>query len=160
MPITPFHFGPAGTVALLARKYIDLPAFILVNVIIDIEPSIVILFGLGYPIHRHLHTFLIGSFIATFFAILLYFCKGYTVKIMKLLNLPYEPVFLKILVSSILGAWLHVFFDAPLYSDIRPFFPSFFNPLYGILSYFQLYLLCTLFFIPALVLYFRVKTPK
>ena len=152
MPITPFHFGPAGTAALLGRKYIDLPAFILVNVIIDIEPFIVILFRLQYPIHGYLHTFLIGSFVATFFAVLLYCCKGCAVRIMNLLTLPYEPAFLKILVSSIAGAWLHVLLDAPLYSDIRPFLPFSFNPLYGIVGYFPLYLLCTLFFIPALVL--------
>ncbi|MHC4299546.1 MAG: hypothetical protein ACYS7Y_19890 [Planctomycetota bacterium] len=36
MPFTPYHFGPSGCVGLILRKWIDVPVFVLTNVIIDI----------------------------------------------------------------------------------------------------------------------------
>lgn len=154
MPFTPFHFCPAATFALLGKRFLDLPAFVLINVAIDIEPLLVIIFGLNYPLHGYCHTFLISSLIAGLFSIVLYSGRRFTSRIMKVMRLPYEINFKKIILSALLGAWFHVFLDAIIYTDIRPFYPFSVNPLYGVINTPILYLLCGLFFAPALFLYF------
>jgi membrane-bound metal-dependent hydrolase YbcI (DUF457 family) len=72
---------------------------------------------------------------------------------MDILRLPYAPAYLKMALSGVAGAWLHIIFDAILYIDIRPFFPSEANPLYGIFSHGTVYVLCSACFVPALLLY-------
>ena len=55
MPLTPLHLA-AG---LPARRHISLKAFILVNILIDLEPGAIMFFGmdsLGYPLHQWFHT--------------------------------------------------------------------------------------------------------
>ena len=153
MPFTPYHFGPHSCVALSLRKYIDFPVFILANVAVDLEPLAVILFTLDYPLHGYFHTFLIGGMIGIIWAVIAYFLKNILEEIMNALRLSYKTSFAKMVVSGILGVWLHVLFDAPIYEDIRPFYPSESNPLYGILSSQTLYTICSICFIPALILY-------
>ena len=41
MPFTPYHFGPSGFVGLVFGKWIDLPVFVLANVIVDVEVLVV-----------------------------------------------------------------------------------------------------------------------
>jgi membrane-bound metal-dependent hydrolase YbcI (DUF457 family) len=45
------------------------------------------------------------------------------------------------IIAGILGAMLHVLFDAPLYWEIKPFYPLTVNPLYGSVSSLEIYLL-------------------
>ncbi len=160
MPFTPFHFGPAATISLLAKKYIDLPAFILVNVAIDVEPLLVMLFNLNYPLHGYFHTFMFGSLVALLSGIILYFFKNFLTNIMARFGLPYKATLKKILISSVFGAWLHITLDATLYTDIKPFYPLNFNPLYGTISHSNVYLMCALFFIPAFFLFLKLKHQK
>ena len=61
MPITPYHFGPAGLLGYIFRRWIDLPVFVLANVIVDIEVLLVSLMQFGRPFHRYGHTFIIGA---------------------------------------------------------------------------------------------------
>jgi membrane-bound metal-dependent hydrolase YbcI (DUF457 family) len=160
MPFTPFHFGPTATIGLLARKCIDLPVFVLVNVAIDVESLLVMLFGFNYPLHGYCHTFLIGSLVGAIFAILAYLSRRFILRIMTTISLPYETSFKKIFFSSLLGVWFHVLLDAPIYPDIRPFYPYSSNPLYGIVSLITMYLICSIFFIPAIFLYLRHTSLK
>lgn len=153
MPNTILHFGINSNFAFLWRKYFDLPALILINVFINFEAYVTIIFGLTYPQHGYAHTFLIGSLVAVFAAVLLYALRGVLKKIMKFLRLGYETNFRKILISCLFGAWLHIFMDAFVYADIKPFFPLEANPLYGYVSEFTMDLICVLFFIPAIILY-------
>jgi len=50
MPFTPYHFGPSGFWGLAFRKWLDLPVFVLANVIVDIEVLVIWFFGLGWPL--------------------------------------------------------------------------------------------------------------
>lgn len=145
MPLTPFHIGPAATIGLPLKRFIHLPVFILVNFAVDIEPLVVMLFGLKYPQHGLCHTFLIGALAGVVFAAVYVLVRKET------------HAWKKILVSGVLGAWLHVLLDAPLYSDIRPFYPLQANPLYGLASYEVMYMLCALLFIPAGVMFVRSR---
>lgn len=160
MPFTPFHFGPAATIGLAAKKHIDLPTFVLVNIAIDTEPLLVMLFNFNYPLHGYCHTFLIGSLVASLFAVVAYSYRKSLIKILSILRIPSEATFKKILISSILGAWFHILIDSFLYQDIKPFYPSSLNPFLGVISFSNIYFLCALFYIPALFLYSHQKSVK
>ncbi len=60
MPFTPFHFGPTLGFGLSLRGYLHAPTFIIANVIVDVEPFLVLFLGLRYPLHGYLHTFLLA----------------------------------------------------------------------------------------------------
>jgi len=153
MPFTPYHFGPSGFVGLALRKWIDIPVFILANVAVDLEPLAVILFGLNYPLHGYFHTFLVGTVVALVWGLIAHSGKSILQQLMKLFHLSYETNFRKMLLSAILGIWFHILLDGQLYTDIQPFWPLKANPLYGLLSYNTVYLICKISFLPAIVLY-------
>lgn len=157
MPFTPFHFGPSACIALPLRKYIDIPVFILANVVVDIEPLAVIAFNLNYPLHGYAHTFLIGTAVGIAWAIISYAGKDKLQWLMKYLDIPYDTNFKKITISAVLGVWFHLLLDMPLYFDIHPLYPSLFNPLFGLMTNFTMYIVCGISFIPAIVLYMIVK---
>ena len=153
MPFTPYHFGPSACIALPLRKYIDIPVFILANVAVDLEPLAVILFDLNYPLHGYFHTFLVGTVVALVWGLIAYWGKSILQRLMKLFHLSYETNFRKMLLSAILGIWFHILLDGQLYTDIQPFWALKANPLYGLLSYNTVYLICKISFLPAIVLY-------
>jgi membrane-bound metal-dependent hydrolase YbcI (DUF457 family) len=144
MPFTPFHLGPAVGLGLPLRKYIHTPTFILANVIVDVEPFLVLFLGLRYPLHGYLHTFLL--------AFLLGLALGYT---MLLLEKPLHPLYEAFLLepainlnpksfilAGVSGTMLHVLLDSPLYSDIQPFYPLTTNPLYNAALTLEIYIIC------------------
>ena len=157
MPFTPYHFGPHACIAFPLSKHIDIPVFILANVIVDLEALVALIlimkFGLNIPTHWYSHSFLIGTLVGVIWAIVAYSMRNLLSGVMKALRVKYQANFRKMLFSAILGVWLHILFDAPLYRDIKPFFPSNANPLYGILSQSTVYKICIISFIPAIVLY-------
>lgn len=156
MPFTPFHFGPHACISLSLYHRLDIPVFIGANIAVDIEPLLVILFNFNYPLHGYCHTLLIGGFVGFLFATALYPLRNIFKKIMNLLGLPYAPSYKNMVFSGILGVWVHILFDAFLYTDIRPFFPFRFNPLYSGVSMEMLYNICAVSFVPALAIYIYV----
>lgn len=61
MPLAPFHLGPALAVGLPLRNVLHAPTFILANIILDIEPFLVVYFNVYYyPRHGCAHTFLVA----------------------------------------------------------------------------------------------------
>jgi hypothetical protein len=156
MPFTPFHFGPHACVSLPLQRHIDVPVFLASNIAVDIEPLLVMLYGLDYPLHGYCHTFLIGGFIGIFWGLILFPFRRAIGKAMSLFRLPYSSTLSKMFFSGILGAWLHILFDAPLYQDIRPFYPLSANPLLDIVSMKVIYWVCALLFLPASVIYLSI----
>lgn len=159
MPITPLHFGPHATVALPLHRYIDVPAFIAANVIVDIEPMLVMVFDLNYPLHGYCHTLLIGGLLGALLGCAAYPFRSLIGQWMSRARLPYSTNLRKMALSGMLGAWLHVLFDAVIYSEIKPFYPlSRANPFLGIVSSdITLYAICALFFVPAAAIYFCIR---
>lgn len=153
MPFTPYHFGPSALFSIPLRKYIDIFVFVFASISVDLEPLIVMVFNLNYPLHGYCHTFLFGSFIGLIWGGLTYLGKNIIKSIMKFIRLEYSPNLLKMLISWILGVWFHILFDAPLYSDIKPFFPLQTNPLYGLFSHSTVYNICKFSIIPAIIVY-------
>jgi membrane-bound metal-dependent hydrolase YbcI (DUF457 family) len=79
---------------------------------------------------------------------------------MSLLRLPYAPTLKKMLLSGLFGVWLHVLFDAPLYLDIKPFYPLSSNPFLGLVSIKVVYSTCALLIVPALGIYLFSRRAK
>lgn len=153
MPFTPYHFGPSGFIGLALRKYIDIPVFVLVNVIVDIEVLVIRLLGLGWPVHRYSHTLLIGAAVGAVWGVAAYPLRHFFKKIMQMLRIPYETGFWKMAVSGVLGVWLHVVIDAIYHWDVRIFWPSKAKPLWRLISQGQVKAICVGFFVAAVIVY-------
>jgi len=157
MPLTPFHLGPASALGLIFNKYINLTTFVIANVIIDIEPFLILLLGLNSNLHGFSHSFLGGGIIAIVLSTLIII---FTKKIQKINILGIKQNFSKkaIWIASFSGIYVHILLDSPLYRDIKPLYPSSYNPLYGILSVSTIYTLCIVLLIVAVLIYmFRKK---
>jgi membrane-bound metal-dependent hydrolase YbcI (DUF457 family) len=123
MPFTPYHFGPSGFFGLLFRKWLDIPVFVLANVVVDIEVLVIVFSGLGPPIHRYCHTLLFGTAVGALWGIAAYPLRHFFKRLMHLFNLPYETSFWKLVLSGILGVWLHVLIDGAYHSEVRVLWP-------------------------------------
>ncbi|NLO91519.1 MAG: hydrolase [Elusimicrobia bacterium] len=153
MPFTPFHFGPSACVALPLRRYLDFSVFVLVSVVIDVEPLYVMAYNPHYPLHGYAHTFVGSALIGAVFGWLLYRLRGPMRRVMAKLRIAYEPSLPQAIFSGVLGAWFHVFLDSMLYGDIRPLYPLAWNPLLGFVGFREMYIGCAVACIPAVGLY-------
>ncbi len=124
MPFTPYHFGPSGFVGLVFRKWIDIPVFILANVIIDLEVLAIIVLRLGWPYHRHFHTLLFGALVGAIWGLAAYPLRHVFGRMMRSFRLAYTPTLLKMVVSGILGACMHVLIDGAYHHDAQVFWPN------------------------------------
>ena len=131
MPVTPYHFGPNGAIGLLLRRWIDLPMFLLANVLIDVE----VLLAAGHQDpHRHLHwhTLLIGGILGAAAGAALYLAaplRRLLARLMHLARIPYRPTLASMTLGGLFGAAAHVLLDALYHSDVQPFWPHPDNPL-------------------------------
>ena len=157
MPFTPYHFGPSGFIGLTFRKWIDIPVFVLANVIVDIEVLVILLFNLGWSRHRYCHTLLVGAAVGVLWGVAAYPLRHLFKKIMQLFRMPYKGDLRRMVVSGVLGVWLHVLIDATYHSDIKIFWPnktiSLWPVLYRHVSAEQIETICVAFFIAAVVPY-------
>jgi membrane-bound metal-dependent hydrolase YbcI (DUF457 family) len=144
MPFTPFHLGPALGLGLPLRRYLHVPTFIIANVILDIEPFLVLLFGLNYPLHGYLHTFLASLLVGLLLGYAMFILEKFLKPIYKTLLLETDKSLnLKaFMLSGALGTGLHVLLDSPLYTEIQPFYPLTTNPLYNPALTIDVYSLC------------------
>ncbi|MEM0024844.1 MAG: hydrolase [Thermofilaceae archaeon] len=133
MPFTPFHLGPVLGLGVPLRKYIHLPTLLVASVVNDVEPFLVLLLGLNSPLHGLLHTFLLAVPAGFVLGVIMLALEPALAPLLKALLLePREGVGLRgFLLAGAIGAALHVLLDAPLYGDIRPFYPLIVNPLYN-----------------------------
>ena len=133
MPFTPFHFGPALGFGLPLRKYLHVPTFLVSNVIVDVEPLLVLVLGLNYPLHGYLHTFIFASLIGLALGYVTFSFDRSLHPIYKAMKLVVEDnqSLKSYMATGVLGAIFHVLLDSPLYRDIKPLFPSTQNPFYN-----------------------------
>ena len=155
MPFTPYHLGPGLLFGLPLFGYVDLPTFLVASVVIDIEPFLVLSLSLDYPVHGYLHTFLGGTVVAFLLALAMSRIRGTVSPLMSFLRLEQKTSFKSIVPASVLGIYLHILLDSPLYSDIRPFYPIEFNPLlgHGMFVGFEIYAFCVLPFLGGAIVY-------
>jgi membrane-bound metal-dependent hydrolase YbcI (DUF457 family) len=155
VPFTPYHFGPSGFVGLVLRKQLDIPVLVLANVIADME----VLFFHKWPVHRYFHTLLIGAAVGALWGLIAYPARPAFKWVMKLLHIPYQPSLLKMVISGILGVWLHVLLDSIYHWDVNAFWPYKSKPLFHLVSQEHLKLICIGLLFAAITLYaFAVKS--
>jgi hypothetical protein len=155
MPFTPYHFGPSGFFAVVFRKYLDVPVFLLVNIIVDLE----VLYWPKWPVHRVTHTLLFGAIAGAVFGLAAYPLRSIFEKICRAVYLPYKTSIKKAVISGVLGVWLHVLIDAVYHWDVLIFWPSKIRPLYGLLSKGSVRAVCIVFLAAALAAYiFSIKS--
>lgn len=131
MPFTPFHLGPALFFGLLLFGFIDLPSFLIANVIVDLEPLLVVFLGLDYPLHGFFHSFAGGTIIAIILAFLMFRLSSVTKKAMKFFRLEQEVTLKRVMTASLAGVYFHILLDSPLYPDIKPLYPLELNPFFS-----------------------------
>ncbi len=163
MPFTPYHFGPAGLLGYIFRKWIDLPVFVLANVVVDVEVLLVNLMRVGWPSHRYGHTFVIGAAVGAVWGFVAYLGLPLLGRLMKKIRIPYQTNAFKMIISGILGVWLHVLIDGIYHYDVRPFWPMRKNYLWRLLSHNQVKWICIIclgIFVLLYVLSLRTKTRR
>jgi hypothetical protein len=133
MPFTPFHFGPAIGFGLPLRKYLHVPTFLVANVIVDVEPLLVLILGLNYPLHGYLHTFIFASLTGLALGYVMFSFDRLLHHIYKTIKLVVEnhQSLKSYIASGVIGAIFHVLLDSPLYRDIKPLHPFAQNPFYN-----------------------------
>ena len=144
MPATPYHFGPGLLIKAAAPRQFSMAAYSLTQVVIDIESGYYLMHK-ELPIHREVHTFLMGGLIGVF-------CGLVVSRIGPWLSRPRDVVGEALaaeyrlsvaVLSGVFGGLLHPVLDGIIYRDIRPFRPfSAANPLYGLVSARMVYEFC------------------
>jgi hypothetical protein len=163
MPFTPYHFGPSGFIGLVFRKWLDIPVFVLANVIVDIEVLVIMLFNFGWPKHRYCHMLLFGAAVGALWGLAAYPLRNIFKRLMQLFRVPYETGLRKMVISGILGVWLHNLIDGVYHFDVNLLWPFKTISLYYIfhdkLSNEQIKTICLIFFPAAFVAYiFAVRS--
>jgi len=166
MPITPFHLGPALLFGLVLSRAFYLPALLVASVIPDLEPFYVMYFHVsGYPLHGFFHSYLGSSIFAFSVTLIVYPFRGLLDRIMAAFHIPQKSSFKKILFTSFVGVYLHVFLDSFLYEEMMPFYPLQGNPFINILSFYDSYRVvygfCSITAILGVIVYFyKIRQAK
>ena len=154
--------GPALLMGLLFFQFLDLPSLVISSVVPDIEGLYIVVLRPFMPHHGLPHTYVVASIMGITVAVVIYSLKGLTRKMMVKIGLYQTSSFKKIVSSSLLGVYSHIFLDSFLYPEMNPFYPLLGNPFVGIASeyvrYMTVYGLCGLSFIVGLILYFNKRT--
>jgi len=125
MPFTPYHLGPAILVASLLPG-IDALALMAGSLAPDLEPLLVLAGFLPGPLHQLLHSLTGGTILGLFIAAAI-------TRLRRVLQ-PEAPSPRRVFASALLGVYLHVLLDAPIYSDLALAYPLRWNPLYGLVG--------------------------
>jgi membrane-bound metal-dependent hydrolase YbcI (DUF457 family) len=152
MPFTPYHLGPALLIALVFYPFIDIPTFLIANIILDIEPFTIMLTS-GSELHGRFHSITLGTGVGLLLAIIVTAYRKYGNSIEIETRLDYNSSIKQTLITSIVGVWLHVLLDAFLYPDLNLFYPFEWNPLLGLFSLPTIQRMCLLSFPLAIMVY-------
>jgi len=152
MPLTPFHLGPGLFFGMLSFRFLDLTAFLLGSIVLDIEPFFAFVSGKLDQPHHYFTSFLGGILGAVLVLIILRIFKGHIKKWLDKIHLAQDSSNLSIFLGALAGCWIHVILDSLMHYDVSPFWPSNFNPFLNLISISQNYLLCSVLGIIGLAL--------
>lgn len=137
MPFTTYHLASGLLVGFFLRKRIDwLTLIVTTTLLVDVEPILVFM-GLlrDYPVHGYLHTYLASISMGVISGFALYLARGLLSPLNRIFHLSERTYGLISYISGgVLGWFLHVLMDTPLYIDIKPLYPLTVNPLYSPLN--------------------------
>ncbi len=135
MPFTPYHFGINALPGLGSRGRLDMFVLMAANVIIDTEVLADSYFAAGWPTHQiwHFHTLLIGGLVGAVLGAAIYAIKPLRMgcgSFNSLLGFSHLPGLFSMILSGLIGAWLHVLIDGLFHYDVQVFWPIQDNLLY------------------------------
>jgi membrane-bound metal-dependent hydrolase YbcI (DUF457 family) len=142
MPFTPYHFGPGLLLGVLFFPFVDLVAVLTGAVVLDIEPLVVLMFGLSAPLHGLAHTYVFAVLVSVALAAVLWTVRRPLLVITSPFGVTQEPTKSSLLLGSLMGTFSHVLLDSFLYAEMNPFFPVLGNPFLGLLTQVVVYDLC------------------
>ena len=143
LPFTPFHMGPGILLKSLLQSSFSLMVFGWTQIVMDIQPLIVIITNEGY-LHGFSHTYVGAILLAIFSAISGKYLSQFGLYILKIrpsinVHIPWTVVFL----SAFIGSFSHVFLDSIMHGDVQPFYPLYLvNSMHGVISVSLLHKFC------------------
>jgi hypothetical protein len=157
LPLTPFHVGPALLVALLLYPLLDIPTFLVASLIIDLEPLMVLLGYANWSMHGIFHSLTVGTLVGVILALPMFMISKYIKPVQIGRILPEERTIKNIIMTSVLGVWIHIIIDSFLYSDLNLFYPLKWNPLLGLIPEHRLIIFC-LISLPVVFIVYLIRT--
>jgi len=141
VPVTIFHFGPGALLKALVPRWISLTAFVISQVVIDLESGYHLL-RQEWPIHRHLHSLVLAG-VAGLLSGTLVFLAAQIAKPRRFAVSRAEVGILPAHLGGLIGGVSHSVLDSFMHFDLAPFWPfSNNNPLLDTLSIRALHILC------------------
>jgi len=123
MPLTPFHMGPGILLKALLRGSFSLMVFGYANVLIDIQPLVVLLSGRG-ELHGWTHTWWAAIVIGGFAAVTGKWLADLALRLVATKDRPVLTVkWWVALLSAYLGTLSHIALDCLANADMHPFAP-------------------------------------
>jgi membrane-bound metal-dependent hydrolase YbcI (DUF457 family) len=143
MPFTPVHMGPGILIKSLLGGSFSLMVFGWTQVIMDIQPLVVMITGAGH-LHGFTHTYAGAVFIAIFSALTGKHLSELGLKILGIAREKPITIFWWVaFISSFIGSFSHVLLDSIMHADVEPFSPiTQTNSMHGWLSVSALHKLC------------------
>ena len=159
MPFTPIHIGPGLAIKSLMQKKFSLMVFGWSQIVIDIQPLLVILSGRG-TVHGFTHTYLGATLIALFCAFSGKYLGEIGLKIIR--KKEYLPISWKVaFISAFIGTYSHVLLDSVMHYDVIPFSPFWkSNILLSIVSVNTLNIFCLASGLIGIVIYYLIENNK
>ncbi len=143
MPFTPLHMGPGLLIKALLQGSFSLMVFGWTQIIMDIQPLIVLITGEGH-LHGFSHTYIGAVLLGVFSALTGKYLSQLGLSILKIGQ--GERIHIKWWVcvfSALIGSFSHVFLDSIMHTDVEPFFPvTLANDFHGYISVTLLHKIC------------------
>lgn len=155
MPFTPIHMGPGLLVKALLQGSFSLMVFGWAQIIMDIQPLIVLLTGVGH-LHGFSHSYLGATAIGIGSALTGKYAAEFTLR--RSGRICFLPISWPVaFVSALIGSYSHVLLDGIMHADLEPFAPfSRDNPFLGFISIDALHQFCLASGLLGVGLYFAV----
>ena len=158
MPFTPFHMGPGILVKGLLQGSFSLMVFGWCQVIMDIQPLVAIVTGVG-RLHGYTHTYVGATLIAVFSAVTGKYISQWALVVLsngaqRGITIQWWVAFL----SAFIGSYSHVILDSIMHLDMEPLAPySSSNGLLGLVSVAALHKFCVYSGLVGASVYFAVS---
>jgi len=142
MPFTPIHLGPGLAFKAVGGSHFSFMVFGGAQVLMDIEPLLGIL--RDKPILHGLSHTLAGALAIGMLAGVI--GKPVSWAVLRRLNIPHAPLtWTASFAGALLGSFSHIFLDAVMHADMRPWWPfRTDNPLLYLMGIDRLHLACAL----------------
>ena len=144
MPFTPLHMGGGLIIKALLQSSFSLMVFGWAQIIMDIQPLIVMITGEGH-LHGFSHTYIGALLLALFSAFSGKYLSEWGLLFLSI-SKKENPIQIKwwvVFLSAFIGTISHVFLDSIMHADVEPFYPwTLENKLWGILNFEQIHKFC------------------